>query len=72
MSRPRPQWQLQALAAQRRDNELRKAEELRRVANYFEANTNKSRHHEAWTTEGYYEQANKDAEMLNNKKIRDA
>ncbi|XP_053617539.1 trichoplein keratin filament-binding protein-like [Plodia interpunctella] len=72
MSRPRPQWQLQALAAQRRDNELRKAEELKKVANYFEANTNKSRHHEQWTTEGYYEKANREAELLSERKIRAA
>ncbi|XP_075984052.1 trichoplein keratin filament-binding protein isoform X2 [Anticarsia gemmatalis] len=72
MSRPRPQWQLQALAAQRRDNELRRAEELKRVANYFESNTNKSRHHEQWTTEGYYEKANKEAEELSQRKIRAA
>ncbi|KAM3963829.1 trichoplein keratin filament-binding protein [Aphomia sociella] len=72
MSRNRPQWQLQALAAQRRDNELRRAEELKKVANYFEANTNKTRHHEQWTTEGYYERANKDAEMLSQRKIRAA
>ncbi|CAB3246282.1 unnamed protein product [Arctia plantaginis] len=72
MSRPRPQWQLQALAAQRRDNELRRAEELRKVANYFETNTNKTRHHEQWTTEGYYEKANKEAEQLGQRKIRAA
>ncbi|KAL4711882.1 hypothetical protein ACJJTC_006051 [Scirpophaga incertulas] len=72
MSRPRPQWQLQALAAQRRDNELRRAEELKKVAKYFEANTNKSRHHEQWTTEGYYEKANKEAILLSEKKIRAA
>ncbi|XP_059050674.1 trichoplein keratin filament-binding protein-like [Achroia grisella] len=72
MSRSRPQWQLQALAAQRRDNELRRAEELKKVANYFEANTNKTRHHEQWTTEGYYEKANKEAEMLSQRKIRAA
>ncbi|CAG5044326.1 unnamed protein product [Parnassius apollo] len=72
MSRPRPQWQLQALAAQRRDNELRRAEELKRVANYFETHTNKSRHHEQWTTEDYYERANREAEILNEKKKRAA
>ncbi|XP_028176036.1 trichoplein keratin filament-binding protein-like isoform X2 [Ostrinia furnacalis] len=74
MSRPvvRPQWQLAALAAQRRDNELRKAEELKKIANYFEANTNKSRHHEQWTTEGYYEKANKEAVELSERKIRAA
>lgn len=72
MSRLKPQWQLQALAAQKRDNELRKAEELKKVANYFELNTNKSRHHEQWTTEGYYEKANKEAELLSIKKIRSA
>ncbi|CAH0402778.1 unnamed protein product [Chilo suppressalis] len=72
MSRPRPQWQLQALAAQRRDNELRRAEELRKIADYFEAHTNKSRHHEQWTTEGYYERANREAELLSEKKIRAA
>ncbi|XP_068623692.1 trichoplein keratin filament-binding protein-like isoform X1 [Battus philenor] len=72
MSRPKPQWQLQALAAQRRDNELRRAEELRKVANYYESNTNKTKHHEQWTTEGYYERANKEAEILNQKKIRAA
>lgn len=72
MSRPRPQWPLQALAAQRKDNELRKAEELKKVANYFEKNTNKSRHHEAWTTEDYYERANREAELLSNRKIRAA
>ncbi|KAI8442246.1 hypothetical protein MSG28_005817 [Choristoneura fumiferana] len=70
MSRPRPQWQLQAIAAQRRDTELRRAEELQKVADYFEANTNKSRHHEQWTTEGYYERANKEAEMLSARKLR--
>ncbi|XP_026740572.1 trichoplein keratin filament-binding protein-like [Trichoplusia ni] len=72
MSRIRPQWQLQALAAQRRDNELKKAEELQKVAAYFENSTNKSRHHEQWTTEGYYEKANKEAELLSQKKIRNA
>ncbi|CAH1641185.1 unnamed protein product [Spodoptera littoralis] len=72
MSRPRPQWQLQALAAQRRDNELKRAEELKKVATYFETNTNKSRHHEQWTTEGYYEKANKEAELLSQRKIRAA
>lgn len=72
MSRPRPQWQLQAIAAQRRDNELRRAQELQKVANYFESNTNKSRHHEQWTTEGYYERANREAELLSQKKIRTA
>nr|XP_013189573.1 unnamed protein product [Amyelois transitella] len=72
MSRLRPQWQLQALAAQRRDNELRKAEELKKVAHYFEANTNNSKHHEQWTTEGYYERANREAELLSEKKIRAA
>ncbi|KAG6446866.1 LOW QUALITY PROTEIN: trichoplein keratin filament-binding protein [Manduca sexta] len=70
MLHSKPQWQLQALAAQRRDNELRRAEELQRVAHYFEANTNKSRHHEQWTTEGYYEKANKEADLLRDKKIR--
>ncbi|KAL0818253.1 hypothetical protein ABMA28_008746 [Loxostege sticticalis] len=74
MSRPvvRPQWQLAALSAQRRDNELRRAEELKKIANYFEANTNKSRHHEQWTTEGYYEKANKEAVQLSEQKIRAA
>ncbi|CAH0713787.1 unnamed protein product, partial [Brenthis ino] len=72
MSRMKPQWQLQAIAAQRRDNELRRAEELKKVANYFELNTNKSRHHEQWTTEGYYEKAKKEAELLSEKKIRTA
>ncbi|KAF9805777.1 hypothetical protein SFRURICE_009409 [Spodoptera frugiperda] len=72
MSRPRPQWQLQALAAQRRDNEIKRAEELKKVATYFETNTNKSRHHEQWTTEGYYEKANKEAELLSQRKIRAA
>ncbi|XP_046964420.1 trichoplein keratin filament-binding protein-like [Vanessa cardui] len=72
MSRLRPQWQLQALAAQKRDNELRRAEELKKVASYFELNTNKSRHHEQWTTEGYYERANKEAGLLSEKKIRAA
>ncbi|XP_072934462.1 trichoplein keratin filament-binding protein-like [Epargyreus clarus] len=72
MSRLRPQWQLQALAAQRRDNELRRVEERKKVASYFELNTNNSRHHEQWTTEGYYERANKEAELLSEKKIRAA
>ncbi|XP_004928902.1 trichoplein keratin filament-binding protein [Bombyx mori] len=72
MSRSKPQWHLQALAAQRRDNVLRRAEELQKVAQYFEANTNKSRHHEQWTTEGYYERANKEAELLRQQKIRAA
>ncbi|XP_049879634.1 trichoplein keratin filament-binding protein-like [Pectinophora gossypiella] len=72
MSRPRPQWQLQAMAAQKRDNELRRAEEMKKVANYFELNTNKSRHHEQWTTEGYYERANKEAELFSERKIRAA
>ncbi|XP_034827520.1 trichoplein keratin filament-binding protein-like [Maniola hyperantus] len=72
MSHIRPQWQLQAIAAQKRDNELRRAEELKKVASYFELNTNKSRHHEQWTTEGYYERANKEAELLSEKKIRAA
>ncbi|XP_014356301.2 trichoplein keratin filament-binding protein [Papilio machaon] len=72
MSRPKPQWQLQALAAQRRDNERRKAEELRKIADYFETNTNKSRHHELWTTEDYYERAKKEAEILRQKKMRSA
>lgn len=70
MSRIRPQWQLQAMAAQRRDNELKRAEELKKVATYFENSTNKSRHHEQWTTEGYYEKANKEAELLSQRKIR--
>lgn len=70
MSRPKPQWQLQALAAQKRDNELRRTEELKRVANYFESNTNKSRHHEQWTTEDYYERANRESEILHKKKMR--
>ncbi|KAJ8712992.1 hypothetical protein PYW08_008296 [Mythimna loreyi] len=70
MSRPRPQWQLQARAAQRRDNELKRAEELQKVAAYFETNTNNTRHHEQWTTEGYYEKANKEAEMLIQRRIR--
>ncbi|XP_023943868.2 trichoplein keratin filament-binding protein [Bicyclus anynana] len=70
MSHIRPQWQLQAIAAQKRDNVLRRAEELKKVASYFELNTNKSRHHEQWTTEGYYERANKEAELLSEKKIR--
>lgn len=72
MSRIRPQWQLQALAAQKRDNELRRAEELKKVATYFEINTNQSRHHEQWTTESYYEKAKKEAELLSSKKIRTA
>lgn len=72
MSRPRPQWQLQALAAQRRDNELKRAEELKKVATYYESNTNKTKRHEQWTTEGYYEKANKQAELLSQKKIRAA
>ncbi|XP_045503655.1 trichoplein keratin filament-binding protein [Colias croceus] len=72
MLRPKPQWQLQALAAQKRDNELRRAEELKKVANYFEKNTNKSRHHEQWTTEGYYEKAKREAELLSERKIRAA
>lgn len=72
MSRPRPQWQLQALAAQRRDNEMRKAEELKKVASYFELNTNNSRHHEQWTTAGYYEKANKEAELLSERKVKAA
>ncbi|CAH2052049.1 unnamed protein product, partial [Iphiclides podalirius] len=72
MSRPKPQWQLQALAAQKRDNELRRTEELKRVASYFESNTNKSKHHEQWTTEDYYERANKEAEILRQKKMRAA
>uniref|UniRef100_A0A2A4J0N7 Trichoplein keratin filament-binding protein n=1 Tax=Heliothis virescens TaxID=7102 RepID=A0A2A4J0N7_HELVI len=70
MSRPRPQWQMQALAAQRRDNEFKRAEELKKVASYFERNTTKSRHHEQWTTEGYYEKANREAELLSQQKIR--
>lgn len=70
MARPKPQWQLQALAAQRRDRELQRVEELKKVANYFEANTNKSRRHEQWTTEGYYEKANREAELLSERKIR--
>ncbi|CAK1541600.1 unnamed protein product [Leptosia nina] len=70
MSRPRPQWQLQAIAAQKRDNELRRAEELRKVATYFEKNTNKTRHHENWTTADYYEKAKKEADLLSAKKIR--
>ncbi|XP_045486973.1 trichoplein keratin filament-binding protein isoform X1 [Pieris rapae] len=70
MSRPRPQWQLQAIAARKRDNELRKADELRKVASYFEKNTHKSRHHENWTTEDYYEKAKKEADILSEKKIR--
>ncbi|CAH2093835.1 unnamed protein product [Euphydryas editha] len=72
MSRIRPQWQLQALAAQKRDNELRRAEELKKVATYFELNTNKSKHHEQWTTEDYYERAKKEAELLSEKKIKTA
>ncbi|KAJ0173046.1 hypothetical protein K1T71_011222 [Dendrolimus kikuchii] len=72
MARPKPNWQLQALAAQRRDKELQRAEELKKVANYFVANTNKSRHHEQWTTEGYYEKANREAELLSERKIRAA
>lgn len=72
MAHNRPQWQLQAIAAQKRDNELRRAEELKKVASYFELNTNKSRHHEQWTTQGYYERANKEAELLSEKKIRAA
>ncbi|CAG9559079.1 unnamed protein product [Danaus chrysippus] len=72
MSRIRPQWQLQALAAQKRDNEIRRAEEVKKVANYFEINTNKSRHHEQWTTEGYYERAKKESELLSEKKIKAA
>lgn len=72
MSRAKPQWQLQALAAHRRDNELRRAEELRKVADYFETNTNKSKHHELWTTDDYYERAKKEAEILRQKKMRSA
>lgn len=70
MVRPRPQWQLQAIAAQKRDNELRRAEELQKVATYFQKNTNKSKHHETWTTQDYYEKAKKDAELLSKKKIQ--
>ncbi|CAG4932726.1 unnamed protein product [Colias eurytheme] len=55
MLRPKPQWQLQALAAQKRDNELRRAEELKK-----------------WTTEGYYEKAKREAELLSERKIRAA
>ncbi|XP_063388986.1 cilia- and flagella-associated protein 53-like [Cydia fagiglandana] len=69
MSRSRA-WQQQALAAQRRDNELRRAEELQKVANYFESNTNRSRHHEQWTAEGYYVKAKKEAELYSTKKVR--
>ncbi|XP_041972039.1 trichoplein keratin filament-binding protein [Aricia agestis] len=70
MSKVRPQWQLQALAAQRRDNEIRRTEELKKVANYFELNTNKSKHHEQWTTKDYYEKAKKDAEQLCEQKLK--
>lgn len=72
MSRPRPAWLLQELAAQRRDNDLRKSEEQKRVANYFERSTAKSKHHEQWTTQGYYERANKEAELLSERKIKAA
>ncbi|XP_026314278.1 trichoplein keratin filament-binding protein isoform X2 [Hyposmocoma kahamanoa] len=72
MSRPRPAWLLQELAAQRRDNELRKSEEQKKVASYFELSTAKSKHHEQWTTQGYYERANKEAELLSERKIKAA
>ncbi|VVC95892.1 unnamed protein product, partial [Leptidea sinapis] len=64
-------WKLQALAAQKRDNELRRSEELKKVASYFELNTNKSKHHECWTTEEYYEKARKEAQLLSERKIKE-
>ncbi|GBP74719.1 hypothetical protein EVAR_103553_1 [Eumeta japonica] len=70
MTRQLPAWQLQALAAHRRDAELRKAEELKKVAHYFEKNTRASKLHEQWTTQDYYERATKDAELLNEKKTK--
>ncbi|XP_050677374.1 trichoplein keratin filament-binding protein-like [Leptidea sinapis] len=70
MSHPLSQWKLQALAAQKRDNELRRSEELKKVASYFELNTNKSKHHECWTTEEYYEKARKEAQLLSERKIK--
>ncbi|KAJ2942862.1 hypothetical protein O0L34_g15052 [Tuta absoluta] len=71
-NRPRPQWQMQILAAQKRDNEIRKAEELKKVASYFEKHTNKSRHHELWTDKDYYEKAQKEADLLSQRKIKAA
>lgn len=72
MAGKRPQWQMQVLAAQKRDTELRRYEQCQKVADYFESNTRTSRHHEQWTTQGYYERANKEAVQLSEKKIKAA
>lgn len=61
---------MQALAAHKRDLELQKVEQQQKLAQYFEKNTRTNRHHEQWTTEGYYEKANREAELFSERKIR--